>query len=73
MDWTRFRTVGVDLVIVGVLVIVVASGFAFYPVCSGSGGCTTAVDVPTLLPGLTLVAAGIFLTVMSRRQKSKAP
>ncbi len=71
VDWTRFRTMGVDLLIVGVLVVLVALGFAFYTVCPSPGACQTAVDVPTLLPGLTFVALGAFLTVMSRRQKTK--
>lgn len=72
MDWTRFRTVGVDLLIVGVLVLVIAFGFALYPVCTAAGSCTTAVDIPTLSPGIVLLAAGIFLTVMSRRRRTKA-
>ncbi len=72
VDWTRFRTVGVDLLIVGVLVLVVAFGFALSDVCTSPGVCHTDVNWPTLSPGLVLAGAGVFLTFMSRRKKRTA-
>lgn len=70
VDWTRFRTVGFDLILVGVLVIALSLSLAVYTLCPQ--GCPVQVDWPTLSPGMTLLAAGVFLTYMARKQKKEA-
>ena len=63
---------GIDLLIVGILILLVASGFAFYTVCPSTGPCHTEVDWLTLLPAISLLTAGSFLTAMARIHRSKA-
>ncbi len=72
VDWARYRTVGIDLLLVGVVVLVISSGFAFYAVCPNPGNCQIEIDWPTLSPGIVLAAAGAFLLFMARRRK-KSP
>lgn len=69
MDWTRFRALGFDLLLVGVLVLLVAAGFSIYDQCPASGSCSTVVDWVTLSPAIVLVAMGAFLTYMARRKR----
>ncbi len=57
---------------VGVVVLVISSGFAFYAVCPNPGNCQIEIDWPTLSPGIVLAAAGAFLLFMARRRK-KSP
>lgn len=72
MDWLRYRTVGLDLLLVGILVLLVSLGFAPSTSCSPSGLCAAEVDWPTLTPALSLLAVGAFVLVMGRRQKRQA-
>ena len=68
MEWSRFRALGVDLLIVGLLVLIVAAGFSVYDTCPTPTSCTTAIDWVTLSPAIGLIAAGAFLTFTSRRK-----
>ncbi len=71
VDWARYRTMGIDLVIVGVLILVISSGFAFYSVCPNPGICHTEVDWPTLSPAIALIVVGAFVLVMALLQKRR--
>ncbi len=69
MNWTRFRALGLDLLIVGILVLLVAAGFSIYDQCPTSGSCYIVVDWLTLSPAIALLAVGGFLTFMARRNR----
>ena len=73
VNWARFRTMGIDLVIVGILVLLVSAGFAFSADCPTPATCALQVDWPTVSPALGLIAAGLFLTYMARRKGPSAP
>ncbi len=71
VDWARYRTMGIDLVVVGVLILVISSGFAFYSVCPNPGICYTEVDWPTLSPAIALIVVGVFVLIMALLQKRR--
>ena len=63
---------GFDLLFVGILILLVASGFAFYTVCPSTGPRQTDVDRHTLLPAISHLPAGAFPTARARNHRSKA-
>lgn len=73
VDWMRLRTVGIDLMIVGALVLLISLGLALDNVCPAPTTCSTRVDWATLSPSLALLAVGAFTFYMSRRKTHKVP
>ncbi len=73
VDWPRYRTIGIDLLIVGILVLAVSATFAFSTVCPMPETCALQVDWPTISPAIGLIAAGAFLSYMARRRRTPEP
>ncbi len=66
VEWARYRTLGFDLLLVGILVLIVSAGFAVSTVCPYPSVCSFAVDWPTLSPALALIAAGSVISALAR-------